>query len=192
MGGSWERLIRSVRRILSALLTTQSISDEVLITVMAEAESIINSRPLVPVSFEPGTEEPLTPNHLLLLRSNPNLPPGLFEKRDCYARRRWAQAQYITNQFWHRWVREFLPNIIHRQKWFQKQRNMQKDDVVLLVDESLPRSRWALGRIMDVYPDSKGLVRSVLVKSNNTLFKRPITKLCLILQADQPKEEECN
>ena len=113
MGGSWERLIRSVRRILSSLLTSQSISDEVLLTVMAEAESIVNSRPLVPIIFEPG-EEPLTPNHLLLLRGNANLPPGLFEKKECYPRRRWRQAQYLANQFWQRFKREFLPHIIHR------------------------------------------------------------------------------
>jgi len=185
MGGSWERLIRSVRRILSALFTSQSISDEILLTVMAEVESIINSRPLVPVTFEPGTEEPLTPNHLLLFRSNHNLPPGLFDKRDCYARRRWAQTQYLTNQFWLRWVREFLPHIIHMQKWFCKKRNFEKDDIVLVVDETQPRSRWALGRIIDTYSDSKGLVRSVLVKSQNTLLKRPITKLCLILESNE-------
>ena len=171
MGGSWERLIRSVKRILSALLTSQSISDEILLTVMTEVESIINSRPLVPVSFEPNSQEPLTPNHLLLLRANSNLPPGLFDKNDCYARRRWAQAQYLTNQFWLRFKREYLPNIIHRQKWFTKKRNFQKDDIVLIVDETQPRSRWTLGKVMNTYPDSNGLVRTVLVKSGKTLFK---------------------
>ena len=99
MGGSWERLIKSVKRISSALLTSQSISDEILLTIMTEIESIINSRPLVSVSFEPNSQEPLT-NHLLLLRANLNVPPGLLDKNDCYARRRWAQAQYLTNQFW--------------------------------------------------------------------------------------------
>ena len=188
MGGSWERLIRSVKRILSALLTTQSISDEILLTVMTEVESIINSRPLVPVSFEPNSQEPLTPNHLLLLRANSNLPPGLFDKNDCYARRRWAQAQYLTNQFWLRFKREYLPNIIHRQKWFTKKRNFQKDDIVLIVDETQPRSRLTLGKVINTYPDSNGLVRTVLVKSGKTLFKRPITKLCLV---ETQQKEDC-
>ena len=47
MGGSWERLIRLIRRILSAIFQTQLTSDHVLSTVMAEAESILNSRPLI-------------------------------------------------------------------------------------------------------------------------------------------------
>ena len=32
--------------------------------------------------------------------------------------------------------REFLLNLNHRQKWFQRQRNAQKDDVVLSVDDT--------------------------------------------------------
>ena len=186
MGGSWERLIRSVRRILSSLLTSQSISDEVLLTVMAEAESIVNSRPLVPIIFQPG-EELLTPNHLLLLRGNANLPPGLLEKKECYPRHRWRQAQFLANQFWQRFKREFLPHIIHRQKWFNKQRNLRINDVVLIADDSAPRSRWALERITSVYPGSNGTVRTVLVKTGVTTLKRPIHKLCLVEEAQKKK-----
>ena len=61
MGGSWERLNRSVKRILSALLTSQSISDEILLTIIMEVESIINPRPLVPVIFEPNNPRTTDP-----------------------------------------------------------------------------------------------------------------------------------
>ena len=68
---------------------------------MTEVEGILNSRPLVPIMFDDSTQnEPLTPNHLLLLRGTANLPPDLFSKKDCYARRRWAQVQFLSNQFW--------------------------------------------------------------------------------------------
>ena len=163
MGGAWERLIRLVRRILSTLLHTQLVPDDVLSTVMAEVEAILNSRPITPVTLDPTGKEHLTPNHLLLLRGNPNLPPGLFEKRDCYVKRRWSQVQYLANQFWVRWVREFLPSLNVRQKWYHKSRNLQQDDVVLLVDESQPRSRWAMGRMLGTYPDKRGVVRTVLL-----------------------------
>ena len=95
MGGAWKRMIRSVRRILSITFKDQVLTDDTLLTLMNEIESIINSRPLVPVTFNPMDNEPLTPNHLLLLRNTVTLPPSVFDKRDCYARRRWAQIQFL-------------------------------------------------------------------------------------------------
>ena len=180
MGGSWERMIRSIRRILSTLLHTQIVSDDVLSTLMAEVEGILNSRPLTPVILDPKANEALTPNHLLLVRGTPNIPPGIFEKRDCYAKRRWAQVQYLANQFWFRWVREFLPSLNSRSKWQLKSRNFQENDLVLVIDQTQPRSRWALGRVIQVFPDKNGVVRTALVKTASAVMKRPITKLCLL------------
>ena len=48
MGGAWKRIIRTIKRILNALLlpVQQMLTDDSLITVLAEVKSIINSRPL--------------------------------------------------------------------------------------------------------------------------------------------------
>lgn len=43
MGGAWERLVRSVKRCMSAILGDTSLSDEVLLCVLAEAEWIVNN-----------------------------------------------------------------------------------------------------------------------------------------------------
>ena len=47
MGGSWERLIRTVRSVLSVLLQEHGsqLDDEALRTLMTEAENVINSHP---------------------------------------------------------------------------------------------------------------------------------------------------
>ena len=87
-----------------------------------------------PVSFDDHNIESLTSNHIPLFQGNPNLPPGLFQESDSYARQRWAQIQYLSNQFWRRWVSEILPNLTQRQNWFQATKNFQVDDVVLLVE----------------------------------------------------------
>ena len=181
MGGAWERMIRSIRRILRSILGSQSLNDENFLTLMAEIESIINSRPLVPVSFVDSSQEPLTPNHLLLLHENPNLPPGVFSPDDCYSRRRWAQIQYLANQFWRRWQNEFVPNLLQRQKWFEVKKNLQVNDIVLVVQNTQQRSKWVMGRVLETFPDRTGLVRTVLVKMQANVIKRPITKLCPIL-----------
>ena len=116
MGGAWERMICSIRRILGALLETQFPTDEAFNTLMAKVEGILNFTPLVPITIDPQSDEPLTPKHLLLLRGNANFPPGLFNKKDGYAKNRWAQIQYLSCQFWSRWLKEFLPNMTQRQK----------------------------------------------------------------------------
>jgi len=99
MGGPWERMIRSVRKILKALLKEQVVCDEVRSTVPTEATNILNSRPLTRNSDDPMDEKPLTPNHLLQLRPCASVPPGIFEQEDLHCRRQWKQAQYLANLF---------------------------------------------------------------------------------------------
>ena len=84
-GGIWERMIRSVRKIL-ALLKEQRINDETLSTLLCEVEKILNDRPLTPLSDHPDDPEPLTPNKLLLLKSNSCLPLDVFTDQDKYSK----------------------------------------------------------------------------------------------------------
>jgi len=179
MGGIWERQIRSVRKILSVLLKQQCVDDEALMTLMCIVESIINSRPLTAVSDDHRDSEPLTPNHLLLLRAGPTVPPGLFVVQDVY-RRRWRQVQYLADVFWKRWIKEYLPSLQLRQKWIQPSRNIDIGDVVLIVDYSVPRNTWTLARVVECFPGEDGLVRSVRVRTSTSSFVRPIHKLCLV------------
>lgn len=82
MGRVWERMVRSVRRVMKALLKGQTVTHDVPETTLAEVEAILNSRPLTQLSLDPKDNEPLTPNHLLLMRDSPNLSPGVFDKKD--------------------------------------------------------------------------------------------------------------
>ena len=87
MGGVWERIIRSTRRILKALLKEQVVHDEALLTLMAETEKILNDRPLTANSSDIRDQDPLTPSKLLLLRPNSSLPTGVFQKDANYSKR---------------------------------------------------------------------------------------------------------
>lgn len=141
-GGAWERLIRSVRKALNSILKTQNLDEEGLHTVLCEVESIINSRPITKASPDPNDFEALTPNHLLLLKSKPSLPSRVFQKEDMYVRRRWRQVQYMSNLFWKRWVREYLPQLQEGQKWQRTKKNFSPGDIVVIVDDSAPRNSW--------------------------------------------------
>ena len=186
-GGVWERQIRTVRKILHAILQSQYLKtckqEEQLHTFLCEVEYTINSRPLTRASGDPRDLDVLTPNDLLLLRPNSVTSPGKFIQTDLYARKRWKQMQYCADIFWKRWLREYIPDLQQRQKWLYPQRNVAVGDIVLVVNDNAPRNSWMMGRVLQVYPDSKGHVRQVLVKTKITTFKRPVDKLCLLLEA---------
>ena len=192
MGGVWERMIRSVRRIMKVLLKGQTVTHKVLETTLTEVEAILNSRPLTKLSLDPRDKEPLTPNHLLLLRDSPNLSPGVFDRNDGYGRRRWRHCQYLVDQFWRRWLQEYLPLLQERQKWYKKCKNYKVNDLVLLVNEGTPRGKWSLGKVVQVFPDRAGLVRQVEVRVGHKYFKRPITKLCLLEVDDKENKVGVN
>ncbi|KAJ8353330.1 hypothetical protein SKAU_G00208970 [Synaphobranchus kaupii] len=182
-GGVWERQIRTVRRILSSLMKEQAVNDDSIQTIMCEVESIINGRPLTSISDDANDLEPLTPNNLLLLKSQPSMPPGIFSKDDTYTRKRWKQVQYLADLFWTRWTREYLPLLQERQKWSRSRRNLAAGDVVLLVDSSSPRNSWLMGRVVETLPDSSGAVRRAKVKTKTSILERPVNKLCLLEEA---------
>ena len=157
---------------------------------MCEVEAIINSRPLTMTSSDAKDPLPLTPNQILTTKTSIVLPPpGKFQRNDVYMRRRWRRVQYLCNLFWTRWKREYLPALQERPKWHQERRNLQVNDVVLIKDESTSRNEWPMGVVTDVEPDTKGLVRSVKLRTRKTEIRRPVNKLVLILAADEQKDQ---
>ncbi len=90
MGGVWERLIRTIRTILSTLMREhgQALDDESLRTLLIEVECIVNSRPLTFPSSDAQDLHPLTPNHILTMKSKVVLPPpGNFQREDVYLKK---------------------------------------------------------------------------------------------------------
>ena len=179
MGGVWESQIRTIRDVLRGIVKQQALDDEALCTLMCTVEGIVNSRPITKLSDDPRDPSPLTPNHLLLLRSGPQLPPGVFVKQDVY-KKRWRQVQYLADLFWRRWLAEYLPSLQERQKWLDSRRNLEIGDLVLVMYENTRRAQWPLGLITDTYPSSDGIVRSVHVKTQTGSYDRPISKICLL------------
>ena len=63
-GGTFERLIGSMKRCLRKVIGQAKLTYDELLTAVVEAEAVINSRPLTYVSTD-DLDEPLTPAHLL-------------------------------------------------------------------------------------------------------------------------------
>ena len=91
MGGCWERMIRTTRNALAAILLKHPglLDDEGLETFMIEAEAVVNSRPLTLIG-DVEDFQTLSPMQLLTLKSSVVLPlPGVFSREDVYSRKRW-------------------------------------------------------------------------------------------------------
>ncbi|XP_066969248.1 uncharacterized protein [Macrobrachium rosenbergii] len=104
-GGAWEQLIGIVGRVLHVVLGTQQLDYEGLCTLFCEVEATVNSRPLTIVTSDSRDPAPLTPNKLLNMGDS---PPGRDIATGGYSRQRWKQVQYMAEQFWARWKREYL------------------------------------------------------------------------------------
>ena len=112
-------------------------------------------------------------------------PPSKFQRNDVYMHRRWRRVQYLCKLFWSQWRREYLPTLQERAKWNNVRRYLKVDDVVLVRDENAPRNVWPVSVVTRVEPDSKGLVRSVVLRTHTTELHRPVNKLILMLTAEE-------
>ncbi|TNN06405.1 Gag-Pol polyprotein [Schistosoma japonicum] len=181
-GGVWERIIRSIRRLLLVISNERVLQEETLITYMVEVERILNNRPLVPVTSDVNDRLCLTPNNLLLLRDCEGIAiEGSLQ--DKYGRR-WRQVNYLADVFWRRWRKEYLPTLQCRQKWLMKHRNFREGDVVIVSTDVVARGLWPLGIVQRCEKDKDNLVRTVTVKTKDGIIRRDIRKVCLLEGAD--------
>ncbi|XP_053685846.1 uncharacterized protein LOC128735386 [Sabethes cyaneus] len=180
MGGCWERMVRAVKAALAFVPVVRKLDDESFATALVEAESMVNSRPLTFVPLDTANRASLTPNDFLLLSSNGVREPEKFPTDSGMAlRSSWNLVKHTLDNIWRRWVREYLPTITRRTKWFQDVAPIKVGDLVLVVDENV-RNRWLRGRVVRAFPGKDGVIRRAEVRTSGGLLKRPATKLALL------------
>ncbi|KAH8349457.1 hypothetical protein KR059_000690, partial [Drosophila kikkawai] len=75
-------------------------------------------------------------------------------------------------------VREYLPILTRRTKWFQPNpKQIAVNDVLIVVDETNKRNSWPKGIVADVYCGMDGHVRSAVVRTTEGFVSRPAVKL---------------
>ncbi|XP_062542409.1 uncharacterized protein LOC134210371 [Armigeres subalbatus] len=187
MGGSWERLIRTIKTNLMAIQPVHKPTDKVLRNLLIEVEGIINSRPLTHVPLDNDSEPALTPNHFILGSSDGMKPLTTLDDSSCALRRNWRASQVLANQFWRRWISDYLPEITRRTKWYENTKPTAVGDIVVIVDSKLPRNCWPKGRVINTSVGKDGRIRSATVQTMNGIYERPVTKLAVM---DVRRDEE--
>ena len=178
MGGAWERLVRSVKEVMCGLLKDYVLTDAQLYTLLTDAESIVNSRPLTYLSENSDDLCALTPNHILLGRYRNCHSIADTSELDVFSRKKYKQVQALTSHFWSRWKSEYLPTLTTRPKgWREKTVQFHQGDLVLVHEDDTKRGQWPLARIVNVMPGDDGIVRTVEIRTKKGNYTRPVAKL---------------
>lgn len=176
-GGSWEREIRSIKAALHTILGSQTVTEEALTTIFTEVESIINSKPLGYTSSDVADPDPITPNMLLMGRLDPCTPQVVYSDTELPCRRRWRHCQVLADQFWIYFIKNYLPSLQNRSKWQQDQEDICVGNIVLVVDQQLPRALWLVGKVTAVFPGADGRIRTAQIQVKDKSYTRPVVKL---------------
>nr|XP_041630550.1 uncharacterized protein LOC121501997 [Drosophila kikkawai] len=185
-GGVWERMVQCVKRVLRHTLKEVAPRDHVLESLLIEAENVVNSRPLTHLPVDADQEAPLTPNDLLKGAANLPNTPGLEAElpKEGSTRKQWRIARMLRDRFWRRWVLEYLPTLVRREKWCRRTEPIRQGDMVFVCDPALPRREWRKGIVEEVYSGADGVVRRASVRvSDNGLSRtmlRPVSKLAVL------------
>nr|XP_049464106.1 uncharacterized protein LOC120961248 [Anopheles coluzzii] len=180
-GGLWEAAVKTAKRHLYRHLGNTRLSYEGYCTVLHQIEAAMNSRPLLPLSDDPNELAALTPAHFLIGTSMFAVPePDYTQLKSCTLDdlQKW---QLLVQRFWKHWATEYLQEM---QKSYasggSNNSNILPGRLVILMDESLPTTRWPLARIVEIHPGEDKIVRVVTLKTAKGIITRPITKICVL------------
>lgn len=158
IGGSWERLIRSVKKIFYQLNPSRILSDKLLRILFFLWNWDFN-----PESFYTG-----------------------FQWRSKAVRV--FQFNWISNGrsritvifFKRRWIREYLPKITRITKWFTNVKQIEKGDVVIIVDDNSLTKCWPKGVVIDVILGKNNQVRQATIQTSSGVLNRPAVKIAIL------------
>ena len=174
---------------MAMVLKEQIMDDECLQTVMCDIEFIVNGRPLNRVSDDSRDANALSPNHLLMLKSNKSYPPGIFSKKIVIAERDGDKRSFWWISFGKDGLGSISQLYSRGNSGSYRKEILKKNDIALIDDKPLPIGAWRFGRVLAVHKRKDGLVRSVKVKTCHSELVRPVDKLSLLEASDN---KSCN
>lgn len=131
--------------------------------MLTQIEAILNSRPLCSLTDDSDDLSVLIPAHFLIGSSLSTIPEPSFETEKLSRLSRWQLSRQMIESFWTHWTKEYLQRYLLMYKWNRLSPSLQEKNLVLIVDERYPLSKWPLGRILKTHPGKDGQVRVVTV-----------------------------
>jgi hypothetical protein len=154
---------------------------------------LINSRPLSHYIPEDGTEtEILTPSTFLVGQRSCHLTTG-HPGEEVQPHKAWRHINTLVDELWVRFLKEILPELQPRDRWYKICGSLAINDMVLIVDPKIPRGLWQMGRVIDVKSSRDNLVRTATVFSGGRTLDYAIVQLIKLftpgVENDPPHED---
>ena len=174
-------MIKAAKKAICAILSSAGMTNKKLLSAVVGAEGLINSHPMTYQSLNPQDPVPLILNHFLHGQLDSRFAQDAVDSKAFNHRRRWRRVHELVHHFW---LREWLPSLDTKKKWFHEQENFQEGDVVIVMSPDTPRGQWPFGRITKVHAGQDGKVRVVDVQVVKSVMRRPVVKLCTLEHCD--------
>ena len=165
-GGVWERLVLIIKRVFLLNLGSDRLSRDLFSTIVVECQGLIKSRPLIHVSCDINDILPIT--HFLLGSPFIYAPAASFcdqSNSNKLSSKSWKLTKDRLDSFWKRLKKEYAPTLIKRTKWNQKEENIEKQDLVWILEVFTPRGIWPLGKVVETFTGPVGIARSCVTKN---------------------------
>nr|CAH7731761.1 unnamed protein product [Callosobruchus chinensis] len=176
-GGLWEAAVKSMKHHL--LRTVKSnVTYEEFNTLIIQAESILNSRPLFALSSDPNDLAPVTPSHFLIGKPLTSIPEPNYMEVPVNRLLRLQHVQQLYQRFWFQFSKQYVSQLHQQYKWKGAPSTVALDSLVLVKNDFQPPCRWPLGRVLQLFPGKDGVSRIAEVKTLRGTVTRSLRHLC--------------
>lgn len=174
-GGIYEAAVKSTKFHLKRVLGAKHYTYEQFMTLLVQIEAILNSRPLYALYDDPKDELVLTPAHFLIGEPIIVPPPINLPKSANYSlqKLRFEQRKCLEC-FWKSWSNEYLTTLQQRKKWRKEKEHFKIGQIVLVKDDNLPPSKWAMGRVTKLILGKDKLVRAMEIRIGKKIYTRAV------------------
>ncbi|XP_062538337.1 uncharacterized protein LOC134206623 [Armigeres subalbatus] len=166
-GGLWEAAVKSAKNHLLKVVGNVNLAYEDLLTLLAQVEMCLNSRPLTPIPEDPTDLDVLTPGHFLVGSNLQAVPESNWKETADNRLDHWDRTHNLQ-QIWSRWYPEYLQQLQSRAtKGCNPPVTIEVGAIVIIKEDNVPPANWPLGRIVKLHPGKDGIVRVVTLKTAN-------------------------
>jgi hypothetical protein len=187
-GGFWERLVGMTKEALSKILGRTKPTLNAFRALVADAETVLNDRPLENPSSVVSDGESPSPAHLMYGRSLNTLHyneeiddeklDSTYGERPDDLKKAVIHHQTLLGHLKNRFLASYLPALReYHQATKKSQPTVVKEKDVVLVHDDGPRREWKLAVIENLIRSTDGEIRAADIRTANGKTNRPISKL---------------